>query len=270
MANKKKGYDLKAADRRRNLLIQVGLTAVVIIFGVALVLYIVTNKQDKGTSNGGQAIRVTAAQDRLIKNDSGQPKAVLSLYEDFLCPACGQLEQQLGPTINQLIESGALAVDYHMVAILDNRPLTNGYSSRAGAAAYCVADQSVNAFRKFHSALFTPGIQPLETDTSFPDNAWLIDQAQKAGAAPTVADCINSGKYLDLVKGMAKAAGITATPGIFLNDEEYRPRTPQDLIDKVKGIVGEIPSVPATTPPPAPATPAPAPAPATPTPAPAP
>ena len=44
MANNKKStprYDLKAQDRKRNLAIQLGLTAVVVIFAVALVLYIV-------------------------------------------------------------------------------------------------------------------------------------------------------------------------------------------------------------------------------------
>ncbi len=35
-------YDLKAADRRRNLMIQIGLTAIVVLLGVGLVLYIVT------------------------------------------------------------------------------------------------------------------------------------------------------------------------------------------------------------------------------------
>ena len=34
-------YDLKAADRKRNLAIQIGLTSIVVIFAVALVLYIV-------------------------------------------------------------------------------------------------------------------------------------------------------------------------------------------------------------------------------------
>ena len=48
--------------------------------------------------------------------------------------------------------------DYYMVAILD-RP-GRDYSSRA--AAYCVADQSIDAFRRFHAALHTH--QPAETD----------------------------------------------------------------------------------------------------------
>ena len=41
MANKPKkqaSYDLKAADRKRNLFVQIGLTSIVVLFAVALVL----------------------------------------------------------------------------------------------------------------------------------------------------------------------------------------------------------------------------------------
>ncbi|MGV0802588.1 hypothetical protein ABQF26_36785, partial [Mycolicibacterium elephantis] len=53
-------YDLKAADRKRNLAIQIGLTAVVVIFAVALVLYIVMSAEDKPGDGEVQAIRVTS------------------------------------------------------------------------------------------------------------------------------------------------------------------------------------------------------------------
>ena len=47
MAKPKKNarYDLKAADRRRNLFIQIGLTAIVVLLGVGLVLYIVMSSK---------------------------------------------------------------------------------------------------------------------------------------------------------------------------------------------------------------------------------
>ena len=38
---KQASYDLKAADRKRNLAIQIGLTSIVVIFAVVLVGYIV-------------------------------------------------------------------------------------------------------------------------------------------------------------------------------------------------------------------------------------
>ena len=253
MAKKSKppAYDLKAADRRRNLSIQIGLTAVVVIFAVALVLYIVTSKDDTSGADGTQAIRVTS--NSLIKTDDGQPKAVLKLYEDFLCPACAGFEAEFGQAIDRLINTGAIAADYHMVAILDS-PQNQNYSSRAGAAAYCVADENIDAFRRFHAALYQPGVQPDERGSAFPDNARLIEWARQAGAGGGVADCINSGRHLDMVSDMAAAAKVTGTPTITLNDEPFQitqTTTPETLINKVKEIVGNVPGLdaPAQAPP---------------------
>lgn len=265
MAKKSKTprYDLKAADRKRNMLIQIGLTAVVIVFAVALVLYIVSTKKDKVVPNAGQAVRVESSS--VVKDDGGQPKAVLSLYEDFLCPACAQFEAQFGPTISQLIDSGAAAVDYYLLGNLDT-PQRN-YSSLAGAAAYCVADAdpSKAAFRKFHASLYDPAIQPSETAASYPDNAQLIEYAKNVlppEAGATVTECINSGRYVAQVEGAGPAAGVLSTPTVLINGQQFDRSSPQALVDKIKEIVGELPTQTAP-PPPAPAAP-PAPAPAAP------
>ncbi|EUA76241.1 thioredoxin family protein [Mycobacterium xenopi 4042] len=116
----------------------------------------------------------------ITKDGTKDPKAVVAFYEDFLCPACGNFERTFGPTVSKLIDSGAIAADYYMVGILDSARNDN-YSSRAGAAAYCVADESIDAFRRFHTALFTKNLQPSETGSTFPDNARLIEIAREAG-----------------------------------------------------------------------------------------
>lgn len=242
-------YDLKAADRKRNLLIQIGLTSVVVLFAVVLVLYIVLGS-DKPAQGEARAIRVTSS-DLITTEGTTEPKATLSLYEDFLCPACGNFERQFGPTISKLIDSGAVAADYRLVSILDARG--DGYSSRAGAAAYCVADESIEAFRRFHAALYTPEIQPQEGGGSYPDNARLIELARQAGAAGSVPECINSGRYIDMVQGMAAAANINATPTVRINGEDYNPTTPDALVAKIKEIVGDVPALDGPAPAPAPA-----------------
>ncbi len=250
-------YDLKAADRKRNLFVQIGLTAVVVIFAVALVLYIVMSADEKPTA--GEQRAVTVESSSVIKKEgTEEPKAVVSLYEDFLCPHCAALEQQFGPTIGKLIDSGAIAADYYMVAILD-RPQNKNYASRAGAAAYCVADESVDAFRRFNAALFAQ--QPGEMGADYPDNVRLIELARQAGAAGSVAECINKGTYLNMVGGMAAATGIKSTPTIRINGEDYQYSTPEALVAKIREIVGDVPALDAVAPPPAPAH-APAPAPA--------
>jgi hypothetical protein len=58
------------------------------------------------------------------------------------------------PTINELIAAG-----YYMVAILD-RPPNQNYSSRAGGAAYCVAEEDTQSFQRFQAALYAQ--QPSE------------------------------------------------------------------------------------------------------------
>ncbi|WP_142253827.1 DsbA family protein, partial [Mycobacterium sp. NS-7484] len=256
-------YDLKAADRKRNLWVQIGLTAVVVLFAVGLVLYIVMTGHKRPASGEARAVHV-AAPNVITEEGTSDPKVTISLYEDFLCPACGHLEQLFGPTINKLIDTGAVAVDYHMVAILDKAG--NGYSSRAGGAAYCIADESVDAFRRFHSALYTPGIQPEEGSGIYPDNARIIELARQAGAGGDVPDCITKGRYVEMVQGMAAATGINSTPTVQINGEEYQPTTPDALIAKVREIVGDLPEL--KGPAPAPAPPAPPPPPAAPAPAP--
>jgi protein-disulfide isomerase len=254
-------YDLKAADRKRNLAIQIGLTAIVVIFAVVLVGYIVLSNEKKPASGEAKSIRVTSS--KLVTKEGGSnPKAVLSLYEDFLCPACGNFERQFGPTVNKLIDSGAIAADYYMVSILDRQG--DGYSSRASNAGYCVADESTEAFRRFHAALYAQ--QPEEGVGPFPDNSRLTEVARQAGVAGKVPECISSGRYTEMAKGLAAATSVQSTPTIRINGEDYSPTTPDALVAKIKEIVGDVPGlqaappVAATPPPPAQA-PAPAPAP---------
>ena len=151
----------------------------------------------------GEAKSIRVASSNVIKKEgSSDPKAVLSLYEDFLCPHCGQFEQQFGPTVNKLIDTGAVAADYYMVAILDRPAEPELLVARAANAAYCVADESTDAFRRFHAALYAQ--QPDETATAFPDNARLIEVARQAGAGGGVPDCINKGRYTEMVAGAGR------------------------------------------------------------------
>lgn len=279
MANKTKRYDLRAAERRRNILVQVGLISIVIIFAVAVVLWIVYHKKPGSAGPpAGEARPVSVAvQDKLIKDSSGKPKVVLSMYEDFLCPHCAAFEQKMSSTVQQLIDTGAVQADFYMVAIPSlDRPQTQYYSERAGNAGYCVADADTSpgkdAFRRFHTMLFAQ--QPSELATSFPTNAQLIETARVAGlASQSLSDCINGGKYTSMVRGLVQATGISGTPTIRINGAEFafneEKTTPQDLISKVTQITGPVPGL-AGSPPPAPSAPpaSPAPPPRSPSPAP--
>jgi protein-disulfide isomerase len=235
-------YDLKSGTGKSGRLFQIGGTAFVVLLLVGVVFYIVSSHHKKGGATGdGDTVRVTSSK-LVTQPGTDKPKAVVSFYEDFLCPACGNFERTFGPTVSRLVNIGAIAADYSMVSILDSAKNQN-YSSRAGAAALCVADESIDAFRRFHTALYSTRIQPDERGTSFPDNARLIEIAREAGVVGKVPDCINSGKYLSRVTGEAGAAKINATPTIKINGEDYEPSTPDALVAKIRSIVGDVPGI---------------------------
>lgn len=240
MPNKPKrpaGYNPKSVDGKRNLAVQFAMVAVIVLFAAGLGAYIMHLNSKKPSD--GQPIRV-ASNSLVTAEDSGEPKVLLAVYEDFLCPACGTFERGFGKTISKLVDIGALAVDYHPVNILSTQGQRDNYSGRAGAAAYCVADESMEAFGRFHAALFSTDLQPDEMAATFPDNNRLIETARQAGAAGTVPACINDGKYLQLVDGMASAGKIKATPTIRINGEDYNPQSPSALVEKVRGLVGDV------------------------------
>ena len=59
----------------------------------------------------------------------------LDIYEDFQCPACGQVEQALGSTIKKMADAGEVKVIYHMQNFLDAN-LNNDSSTRAGISSW--------------------------------------------------------------------------------------------------------------------------------------
>ncbi len=234
-----------ATNKRLRRLTRAAVTAVVLMLAVSADLML--SPEPTARAVDAKAIRVTSSN--LITDPHfGRPAVVLSMYEDALCPYCRRFEDTFGATVDKLIDTGAVAADYYMVAILD-RP-GRDYSSRAGAAAYCVADESIDAFRRFHAALYTH--QPPESAASFPDNAALIDLARQAGAGDAAADCINNGSYTGMVAGMADATNVTHTPTVRINGQDYELSTPDALVARIKEIVGPVPGIDAPTPSPTP------------------
>ena len=168
----------------------------------------------------------------------------MTFYEDFLCPACGNFERTFGPTVSKLIDIGAIAADYSMVAILDS-PQNQNYSSRAGAAAYASPTSPSDAFRRFHTALFSTR-HPARRDAarSFPGQR-ATDRTRPRSRRRGQGAGLHQQRQVPLQgrPGEAAAGNITATPTIKINGENYEPSTPDALVAKIKEIVGDVPGI---------------------------
>ncbi|WP_327120751.1 thioredoxin domain-containing protein [Nocardia sp. NBC_01730] len=155
----------------------------------------------------------------------GRPdaKKTIDIFEDPLCPGCGNLEHIYGQEIAQQIDEGELKVRYRLVNFLDARSRSKDYSTRAVAANQCVAEGgSGPVYSKFHMELFTTK-RPSEGGADL-TNEELAAIARDAGAVESVLRCVSTGAEVDSARTTAKAqtdalgaalGGSAATPAVF-------------------------------------------------------
>lgn len=188
-------------EKRNRVLLQASI-GVVILAIVAIVAVIIVNSVrppgpgPRNMANGGITIsgaKLTAERTGAPAADAtptpqatvGGGKVLIQAYEDFGCPACQQFEQTYGPQVQQLVTSGAAVVQYHPVAILDNRFTDGTYSTRAANAAAAVANWSPNSFAAFHALLYKTGVQPEEGGAGLTDDRLveLVKQVKPSNVA---------------------------------------------------------------------------------------
>jgi len=153
------------------------IVVLIVVVGGALLL-----QHRNQPRNLGPAIPVAAAGPQYpvtVKGDTivtGSPQApvTIDVYEDFLCPHCGQFEHTYHPRLAQAAADGKAKVVYHPVAILDSRSLPAGYSTLAAGATFCAANAGI--FPRFHDSLFAS--QPTEGGPG-----WTTAQLQQLGTA---------------------------------------------------------------------------------------
>lgn len=180
-------------SRRGTLLAGLAIAAVVavVVVGVLSQRSQTTPLADGYGSARSAAVSVSAGVVRV-----GAPDAPVTLdaYEDFLCPNCRQFETAYGQQLAQKLDEGTVAVRYRFLTFLDARSPSKNYSTRAAAAALCVAKDSGGArFPALHAALYAETTQPKEGSGSDLSNADLAQVAGGVGASAAAQQCISSG-----------------------------------------------------------------------------
>lgn len=135
----------------------------------------------------GVQYRVAAQGDTIV---TGSPQAPVSIdiYEDFMCPICGEFEKLYHPQLAQAAADGKAKVVYHPVAILDSRSVPVGYSTLAAGATLCAAQAGI--FPRFHDSLYAS--QPTEGGPGW-TSAQLQQLGRSLGAGNGFARCVQAG-----------------------------------------------------------------------------
>jgi protein-disulfide isomerase len=158
----------------------------------------------------------------------GSGPVTIDVYEDFMCPVCGDFEQESGATLQQLITANKATVRYHPISILDGASNGTRYSTRATGAAAAAA--AAGKFVQYHQMLFDN--QPAEGSDGL-DDAKLVELGRTAGITDSAfSDAVTGGTYrgwATRVTEAASAKGVTGTPTVLVNGRRLADPTPAEL-----------------------------------------
>ena len=208
--------------RRRNLMVG---GVVLAVLAVVAVGYVVARSLDTTAEVSAPA---AGSELGLTIGPDDAPDDVI-IYEDFLCPYCGELESATREDLARLADDGQVQVEYRPFNLLDN---AGDYSARATGAFAVVLDASgPEIAKRFHDLLFEH--QPSERGP-FPDDDELVELAVEAGADEDEVrgpiEHHEGAEWVARATEAAKGTGLQGTPTVLLNGEPFQDyRTMEDL-----------------------------------------
>lgn len=152
------------------------------------------------------SVKPSVADDKggiLISKD-GYGKSVadaptVGIYMDFLCPGCGNLNQQLDQDLIKMMNAGQVNLDLHFMSFMD-RYSTDNYSTRAANVALAIADNDSNPdhLLSFMTNMYKSDFQPGEgSEYESVSNDEIKQQALDAGVSEDTLAKAFDGTYDD-------------------------------------------------------------------------
>ena len=212
-------------ERRRQILTAIGVVvAIALIVGAGFLI----NSMRDDTKETASKIPPPGSQFGLTIGSDSAPHQVV-VYEDFLCPICGEFEAAGHEQLEQLADEGKVQIEYRPFVLLHR---LGPYSSRATMVWSLVLQQDgPDVARAFHDLLFAN--QPSEAGP-FPSQEDVVALAGQAGAdTARLQSAIDAGDGIDWPVSATQSAedlGVRSTPTVTLDGELFTNyRTPDDL-----------------------------------------
>jgi protein-disulfide isomerase len=226
-------------ERRRRSLVVTG-AGVVVLALVVVIFTVYRGSQDTSGTTTGSSTPSGAGSGYVVPVGSASAPTTVSVYEDFLCPFCGELEAATRAKLQAGIDAGDVRVQYHVLNFLD-RNSTNKYSLRAANALAVVLDASgPKVAKKFHDLLYEN--QPQEGTAGLSDGQ-LVDYAVQAGAQRSaVSGGISGQRYATWVENgtnQASQDGVSATPTVKINGRTLPPASTAALAAQIERAVAK-------------------------------
>ena len=152
----------------------------------------------------------------------GNPNAQLTIVEfsDFQCPYCHSVESTLRKVLTKY--EGQVNLAYRDLPLRDLHP----QAQLAAEAGRCAAEQG--KFWEYHDLLFENQNKLAREDLVQHARTLKLDEKQ-------FDSCLSGGKYKPLIEQervLGLKAGVTGTPGFFINGKLLTGNLPQESFDK--------------------------------------
>jgi protein-disulfide isomerase len=182
--------------------------------------------QEQSAASTPTLIEYLTGQTRHFQGDQNAPVTLIE-FSDFQCPYCGKFATETEQQIyDQYVKTGKLRFGYIHFTFLGEE------SQWAAEASECANDQ--NAFWPYHDYLFSH--QSGENLGVFgKDNLKKFAVTLNLNA-DEFSQCLDSGKYTDLVKSqtsMAQNLGVSSTPTMVINGKVLLGAQPFAIFQQV-------------------------------------
>lgn len=221
--------------RRRRLGLLAALVALALVAGVGAYGWWRANKAvptvtpEASTAAPVTFAPVTIAPERGVRIGAADAPGTVTVYLDFHCPHCQVFEKQYGPTLNGLMDSGRIAVEYWPLGFL-----SPGSRSASNAFA-CAAERDPRFARSLHDAFFVSQ-QPQWTD----DQILGLSRQLRPALPDGYEACVVSKPHLEWVTRIhevAKAGPASqGTPTVYVNGTAFdlTKGTPDSLVEALR------------------------------------
>ncbi|PRI10262.1 DsbA family protein [Leucobacter massiliensis] len=279
----------KKREKRNRLFLQGGIVlgVVAVLAVVALIVTQTVKPAGPGPRNMASGAAIFTKDLKVVESPALQPgedrqapefdrkelPLDVTVYADYMCPACGNFEQQYGTMLENYVGSGDIELAIYPINFLDGTSLGTKYSTRAANLFACVVEEQPDVAFRLHNRLLSAEVQPEERTTGLTDDQ-LLEQAEAAGAELTteLRQCVKDQRFASFISanyksvsedgilGLAKGAQLVddpntgalqpadgpqrlrSTPTVIVNGEQWVAGRDGDLESYLLKLKSEIES----------------------------
>jgi protein-disulfide isomerase len=222
-------------ERRRQTLV---VTAVGVVVLALIVLVVTLTSSSRDDSGAAASAPKGVVAGYAVPSGRATAPVKVTVYEDFMCPFCGQFEAASRSAFQEDIDQGRVQFQYQVLNFLDDRS-SSDYSTRAANALAVVLDTSgPPVAKRFHDLVFEN--QPEEGSAGLSDDR-LVELAVQAGAQqsrvrPGIED-LEFEQWVDNVTDRSSKDGVNATPTVRIDGRTVESESIDGLVTSIEKAI---------------------------------